>query len=56
MEDTKTAARTWPVWVDWEKRVISFRPEPDFVRLDWPDYEKMLRFAVEKGKEGFALQ
>lgn len=46
----------YPIWVDWEKRVISFRKAEGFLKLEYPTHDEMLAFAIEKGAAGFAIQ
>ena len=44
------------VWVNWERRVISFTKEHGFEELVFPTHEEMLQFAIERGNEGFGIQ
>lgn len=53
MEDGK---HTWSIWVDWEKRIISFRKAEGFEALRFANREEMLTFAVEKSTAGFGIQ
>ena len=46
----------YPLWVDWDKRVISFHEEEDFQELLFTSHEERLSFVVEKGTEGFGIQ
>ena len=46
----------YPVWVDWENRVISFHEADGFEKLEYPTHGEMLAFAVEKGSSGFGIQ
>ena len=44
------------LWVNWEARVISFSPENGCEELCFPNHEEKLRFALERGNEGFGIQ
>ena len=44
------------IWVNWEKRVISFTQEKGFEELTFPTHDELFRFAIERGNEGFAIQ
>lgn len=56
MKNERKEARPWLIWVDWEKRVISFQEAAGFEKLEYPSREEMLAFAIEKGSSGFAIQ
>ena len=44
------------IWVNWEERIISFQKAYEFEELQYPSHEEMLRFAIDKGSEGFGIQ
>ena len=44
------------IWVNWEKRVISFTEENGFEELRFPTHEDKFMFAIERGNEGFGIQ
>lgn len=44
------------IWVNWERRVISFTQAEGFEELQNPDHDEMFRFVIEKGNEGFGIQ
>ena len=46
----------WTLWIDWENRVISFQKAKGFEELTCDTHAEMLRYAVEKGSEGYAIQ
>lgn len=46
----------YSIWIDWSRRIVSFQRESGFEELHYPTYEEKLRFAVEKGFDGFLLQ
>lgn len=46
----------WFIWVDWERRVISFHREDEFTEVGFSSHEEMIAFAVEKSVEGFGIQ
>ena len=41
------------IWIHWARRIVSFQKEPGFEELQYSTYEEKLRFAVEKGFDGF---
>lgn len=49
-------AQLYPIWVDWDNRVISFCEAGGFEKLEYPTHEEMLGFAIEKGFKGFGIQ
>lgn len=46
----------WNVWVDWRGRILSFHAAQNFEKLEYPTHKEMLEFALEKSREGFAIQ
>lgn len=44
------------LWVNWEARVISFSADDGFEELHFRTREEKLRFAMERGNEGFGIQ
>ena len=44
------------IWVNWEKRVISFSQEDGFEELQFQTHEEKFKFAIERGNEGFGIQ
>lgn len=44
------------IWVNWEKRVISFSREDGFEEVRFQTHEEKLKFAIERGNEGFGIQ
>ena len=44
------------IWVNWERRVISFSEENGFEELRFPTHEEKFQFAIERGNEGFGIQ
>ena len=46
----------WPVWINWEHRVVSFLEAEGFERLEYPSHDEMLWFVIGKGNEGFGIQ
>lgn len=56
MTGEKEEKTVWPVWVDWKRRIVSFREAEGFERLEYPTHEEMFRFAIDRTIEGFAIQ
>ena len=56
MDIEKEAADVWPIWVEWDKRIVSFQEAKGFEKLEYPTHDEMFRFAIEKTMEGFAIQ
>ena len=48
--------KMYSIWVNWEKRIISFEKEEGFHELQYKTYDEMFRFAIERGNEGFGIQ
>ena len=46
----------YPLWINWETRVISFHEADGFERLEYSTHEEMFAFAIRKGFEGFGIQ
>jgi len=55
MEKTEEE-KAFPVWVNWDRRVISFQEAEGFEVIYFQTHGQMLDFAVSKGTEGFGLQ
>ena len=55
MENERELA-VWLVWIDRERRIISFREAEGFERLEYPTHDDMFRFAIERTMEGYAIQ
>ncbi len=56
MDQEKERGTVYPIWVDWDRRIISFSEADGFEKLEYPTHEEMFAFAVEKGFEGFGIQ
>ena len=56
MEKEKEEAEKWPVWINWDQRIVSFEEVEGFERLEYLSHDEMFRFAIEKTMEGFAIQ
>ena len=52
----KEDTQAYPVWIDWDNRVISFHEAEGFEKLEYPTHEEMLAFAIKKGSAGFGIQ
>ena len=48
--------KQFSLWVNWEAKVISFSPDEGFEELRFQNHEDKLRFAIERGKEGYGIQ
>ena len=47
---------SWPIWVDWNRRIVSFQEAEGFEKLVYPTHDEMFQFAIEKTMNGFAIQ
>jgi len=56
MDIEKEETQVWPVWIDWDKRIVSFQEVKEFERREFSTHEEMFRFAVDRTMEGFAIQ
>lgn len=56
METEKEKRQVWPVWIDWDKRILSFQEVKEFQKQEFSTREEMFGFAVERTEEGFAIQ
>ena len=54
--EEKKREKPFTLWVNWETKVISFSKENGFEELRFPTHEDKLRFAIDRGKEGFGIQ
>ena len=55
MEET-ACEKLFSLWVNREIRVISFSPVEGFEELCFRSREEKLRFALERGNEGFGIR
>ena len=44
------------IWVNWERKVISFSEENGFEELRFSTREEKFRFAIDKGNEKFGIR
>ena len=56
MDKEREESQIWSVWIHREQRVVSFREAEGFERLEYPTHDEMFDFAIQKTREGFALQ
>ena len=56
MDIEKEEPQAWPVWIDWDKRIVSFQEVNEFEKREFSTHEEMLRFAYDRTVEGFAIQ
>ena len=56
MDKERETMRQWFVWVDWNRRIISFHEVAGFDRLEYPTHDEMFHFVIEKGNEGYGIQ
>lgn len=56
MEKEREETQVWPVWVDWNRRIVSFQEAAGFERLEYPTHDEMFRFVIEKGNDGFEIR
>ena len=55
MEDMEKE-KLFSLWMNWEIMVISFSPDEGFEDLYFQTHEEKLRFAIDRGNEGFAIR
>lgn len=48
--------KVYSIWVNWEKRIISFEKVIGFQELQYKTYDEMFWFAIERGNDGFGIQ
>ncbi len=51
-----TKEKPFSLWMNWDSRVISFSPDDGFEELRFQTHEEKLRFAIDRGNEGFGIQ
>lgn len=56
MEKELEEAEKWPVWINWDRRIVSFEEAEGFERLEYPSHDEMFQFAIDKTMDGFAIQ
>ena len=56
MEDRERKEEVFSIWVNWEKRIISFAQEEGFSEMQFQTHEEKIKFAIERGNEGFGIQ
>ena len=54
--ELEVEAQIYSIWVNWEKRVISFSQEDGFEELQFQTHEEKFKFAIDRGNEGFGIQ
>lgn len=48
--------KVFAIWVNWDRRVISFSEENRFEELRFPTHEEKFQFVIKQGNEGFRIQ
>ena len=48
MEKEIEEAEKWPVWINWDRRIVSFEEVEGFERLEYPSHDEMFQFAIDK--------
>lgn len=56
MDSEKEEVELWPVWIDWDRKIVSFQEEKCFDRLEFSTHDEMFQFAIKKTLEDFAIQ
>ena len=56
MEREEENKDCWPIWVDWNRRIVSFQEAAGFEKLEYPTHDERFQFAIEKTMAGFAIQ
>lgn len=56
MDEREEKRQEWPVWVNWERKIISFQEAAGFEKLVYPTHDEMFRFAIDKSMSGFSIQ
>ena len=54
--ELEVETQIYSIWVNWEKRVISFSEEDGFEKIQFQTHEEKFKFAIERGNEGFGIQ
>ena len=54
--EVKEREKPFTLWVNWEAKVISLSPNDGFEELHFCTHEEKLRFAIDRGNEGFGIQ
>ena len=54
--ETEEKEKVFTLWIDWDQRVVSFEKEEGFEELRYSSHEEMIRFAIQRGNEGFGIQ
>lgn len=56
MEEEKEIQSGYPVWVDWERRIVSFQKAEGFDEISYSTHDEMFLFAIKLIDTGFAIQ
>ena len=56
MEKEIEEAEKWPVWINWDKRIVSFQEAEGFEKLEYPSHDEMFQFAIDITMDVFAIQ
>ena len=56
MEDEKVLEKVYSAWLDKENRIVSFRKEDGFEKVQFPTRDEMFQFVIEKSTSGFRIQ
>lgn len=56
MEQEKGAPCSQPLWIDWKRKVVSFKRAEGFEVKEFSSYEERLTYVFEKCSNGFRIQ
>lgn len=54
--EERTEKMQFDLWVNWERRVVSFSKENGFEKVTFPTHEEKMKYALERSNEGFKIQ
>jgi hypothetical protein len=54
--ENESVLEVWPLWIDWDQKILSFREVTGYEKLEFATHEEMFQFAVARTTEGFAIQ
>ena len=56
MREEKDLLTFYPVWIDQEKQIISFKEADGFEEIRFATHKEMITFVIEKVLKGYRIQ
>ena len=56
MDKMREEEKAYPIWIDHNEKIVSFKSADGFEQLDFSSQEEKLAFSIEKCSSGYRIQ